>query len=66
MWHIHVHQLINDCGFQCILTRLPHLQFVYDGSDSAEDFRLPGLRDIATVVPQDGIEQGREEVLTNL
>lgn len=56
----------SDCGLQCIATRLPHLQFVYDGSDSAENFWLPGLGDVATVVPQDGIEQGREEVLTNL
>ena len=43
-----------------------HLQFVDNGSDSAENLRLSCLRHIAIVVTEDGIQQRREKVLPYL
>lgn len=45
---------------------LTDLQFVNNSGDGAEDLRLPGLGNIPAVVPQNGVQQGWKEVLTNL
>ena len=40
-----------------------HLELIYDGRDCREDLRLPGLGHVAAVVSEDGVQQGREEVV---
>lgn len=41
-------------------------QLVDDGRHGAEDLGLPGSGDIALIVDEDGVEQGRDKVLSDL